>query len=173
MAVRILVAGMGNLLRRDDGFGVVVAQRLLETPAPSGVTVMEVGIGGIHMVQALFDRMDALIVIDAVDVGRAPGTVMTIEPEVADVTAMSLTERHDQLADMHYATPARAFMLARGLAILPPSTWLVGCQPSDPDSYGEGLTPSVAAAVEVAVAEVRRLVSALGIPWSVKRRAPG
>jgi hydrogenase maturation protease len=165
MAVRIVVAGMGNLLRRDDGFGVVVAQRLQAQPAPEGVTVMEVGIGGIHMVQALFDRTDALIVIDAVELGRPPGTVATIEPEVVDVAAMSLSERHDQLADMHYATPARAFMLAHGLAILPASTWLVGCQPYDAETYAEGLTPVVDAAVDVAISEVRRLVAELGVPW--------
>lgn len=163
--MRVVVAGMGNLLRHDDGFGVVVAQRLLVSAIPQGVTVMEVGIGGIHMVQALFDPTDALIVLDAVDLGRTPGTVLVIEPEVVDVASMSLMERHDQLADMHYATPARALMLARGLGILPDKTWLIGCQPVDPESYGEGLSPEVEAAIEPAIAEVRRLVSSLGIGW--------
>jgi len=108
MAMRILVAGMGNLLRRDDGFGVIVAQRLLDGPIPDGVTVMEVGIGGIHMVQALFDPTDGLVVLDAVDLGRHPGTIVVIQPEVTDLATLSLSERHDQLADMHYATPSRA-----------------------------------------------------------------
>lgn len=164
--MRILVAGMGNLLRRDDGFGVVVAQRLLDGPIPQGVTVMDVGIGGIHMVQALFDPTDGLIVLDAVDLGRHPGTVVVIQPEVTDVASLSLIERNDQLADMHYATPARAFMLARGLAILPAATWLVGCQPVDAQSYGEGLSPEVQKAVDTAITEVKALVASMGVSWT-------
>jgi hydrogenase maturation protease len=163
--MRIVVAGMGNLLRHDDGFGVAVAQRLLALPIPEGVTVMEVGIGGIHMVQALFDKIDALIVVDAVDLGRAPGSVVVIEPEIRDLNRMSLAERHDQLADMHYATPARAFMLARGLGILPTTTRLIGCQPLDAESYGEGLSAPVEAAVPRAVAETLRLVTSFGVAW--------
>jgi hydrogenase maturation protease len=166
MAMRIVVAGMGNLLRGDDGFGVVVAQRLLGKPVPEGVTVMEVGIGGIHMVQALLDRTDGLIVLDAVDLGRRPGTIVVIQPEVRDVASLSLSERHDELADMHYATPSRAFMLARGLDILPAATWLVGCQPVDAESYGEGLSPEVQNAIETAIAEVKALVTSMGVSWS-------
>jgi len=164
--MKVLVAGMGNVLRGDDGFGVEVAQRLQEGPVPADVQIMEVGIGGIHMVQALYDHTDVLVVLDAVDLGRAPGTVMVIRPDVVDVAAMSPTERHDQLADMHYATPARAFMLARGLNILPESTWLIGCQPADADSLGEGLSPPVERAVAVAVREVRGLISELGVRWT-------
>lgn len=165
MAMRILVAGWGNVLRQDDGFGVVVAQRLLDGRLPEQVRVMDVGIGGIHMVQALFEPTDGLIVLDAVDLGRHPGTVVVIEPDVMDVASLPLIERHDQLADMHYATPSRAFMLARALEILPPATWLVGCQPVDAQSYGEGLSAEVERAVETAIVEVKTLVASLGVSW--------
>ena len=164
--MRIVVAGMGNVLRQDDGFGVVVAQRLLDGLVPDEVRVMDIGIGGIHMVQALFERTDGLIVLDAVDLGRHPGTVVVIEPDVMDVSSLPLIERHDQLADMHYATPSRAFMLARALEILPAATWLVGCQPVDAQSYGEGLSAEVANAVDTAIAEVKTLVALLGVRWT-------
>jgi Ni,Fe-hydrogenase maturation factor len=52
-------------------------------------------------------------------------------------------------------------MLAGALNLLPKTVWLIGCQPADPDRLGEGLSPTVAAAVEPAVAEVRRLVAKL------------
>lgn len=164
--MRILVAGMGNLLRQDDGFGVVVAQRLLDSPIPDEVKVMDVGIGGIHMVQALFEPTDGLIVLDAVDLGRNPGTVLVIQPDVMDVASLPLIERHDQLADMHYATPSRAFMLARALDILPAATWLVGCQPVDAQSYGEGLSAEVQRAIDPAIVEVKTLVASLGVSWT-------
>ncbi|CAN5689359.1 hypothetical protein BH24ACT26_BH24ACT26_02590 [soil metagenome] len=163
--MKVLIAGVGNVLRGDDGFGVAVAQALGSEPLPDEVEVIDVGIGGIHLVQRLFDRADGLVVVDAVDLGRAPGTVMVIRPEVRDVRAMSLEERHDQLADMHYSTPERAFMLARGLEILPPTTWIVGCQPWDAERWGEGLSPAVAAAIRPAIAEVQRIVVEMGVEW--------
>lgn len=164
--VKVLVAGLGNVLRGDDGFGVVAARRLLSRPIPAGVRVLELGIGGIHLVQELMDPVEGLVVIDAVDLARPPGTVLVIRPDVLDVRSLSPMERHDQLADMHYATPERAFMLARGLELLPSSTWVVGCQPRDTDRIGEGLSAEAENAVEIAVSEVRRVVTSLGVLWA-------
>lgn len=161
----MLVAGFGNILRGDDGFGVVVARRLLSEPVPDEVRVLELGIGGIHLVQELIDPVDALLVVDAVDLERAPGTVFVIRPTVPDVASMPLERRGDLLADMHYATPERAFILAKGLGTLPESTWVVGCQPGDVDRLEEGLTAEVARAVAPAVDEVRRMVSSMGVSW--------
>lgn len=161
------------MLRRDDGFGVVVADRLMREPVPDGVRVLEFGIGGIHLVQELLDPIDALVAIDAVDLGRPPGTLMIMRPEVLDVASLSPSDRHDQLADVHYATPERAFMLAAALQRLPVETWLVGCQIAHADEYGEGLSPAVEHAVEPAMAEVRGLVWRLGVAWQVPVSDPG
>jgi hydrogenase maturation protease len=149
----VLVAGVGNVLRGDDGFGVAVVQRLEQEGVPEGVRLLDVGIGGIHLVQELHEAFDALIIVDALDLGRPPGTVMIVEPEVREPSG------RDDLADTHYATPERALMLAGALRRLPPQVWLVGCQPADADRLGEGLSAPVAAAVGVAAAEVRRLAS--------------
>ena len=157
--VRVLVAGVGNVLRGDDGFGVVVAQRLAREDLPPEVRVLDVGIGGIHLVHELFDPVDALVVVDTVDAARPAGTVVVMRPEVRAPAGP------DDLADMHYATPERALMLARAVGVLPETIWVVGCQPQDADALGEGLTPPLERAVEAAAAEVRRLVKELGISW--------
>ncbi len=159
--MKILIAGVGNVLRGDDAFGVEVANRLEGRELPPGVSVVETGIGGIALVQELQSGYDALVVVDCVDLGRPPGNVMLIEPEVVDVNALSWDERHDLLADMHLATPERAMMLARALGVLPPKVLMVGCQPVDPDAVGQGLSAPVAAAVDVAVNEIVRHVEAL------------
>lgn len=158
--MRVLVAGVGNVLRGDDGFGVGVARILLREPQPAGVRVLDIGIGGIHLVQELFDDTDALVVVDAVDLGREPGTVLVIRPTIREPSG------RDDLADIHYANPERALMLAGALDVLPPEVWLVGCQPVDAQRVGEGLSREVEGALEPAAAEVRRLVSALGVEWS-------
>lgn len=161
----MLIACFGNVLRGDDGFGAVVARRLLERPPPDGVTVLDVGIGGIHLIQELLEPVDALVVVDAVDVGRPPGTVMVFHPDVRDVSAMTLTERRDELADTHYTTPDRAFTLARGLGVLPDQTLMVGCQIMQVEELGTDLSPAVKGGVDTAAAQVRSIVTGLGLPW--------
>ncbi len=39
MKPRVLVAGMGNDLRQDDGFGIAVIRRFSEPGVPEGVRV--------------------------------------------------------------------------------------------------------------------------------------
>ncbi|HEV2109123.1 MAG TPA: hydrogenase maturation protease, partial [Thermomicrobiales bacterium] len=136
---RVLVAGMGNVLGGDDGFGVEVARNLAEPGVmPPGITLIEVGIGGIHLVQELMAGYDALIVIDATERGGAPGTVYVLEAEVPDLACWSADKRGDFLADMHYTTPAKALVLARALGVLPPAVFMVGCQPAAADDIGIG-----------------------------------
>ncbi len=124
--MRAVVACFGNVLRADDGVGPAVAAALVAQPLPDGVRVLEVGIGGIHLVQELMDGADLLLVVDAVDLGRPEGTVLVQRPDVLDVSTLSVDRRRDELADMHLATPARALMVALGLGLLPAATFVVG-----------------------------------------------
>ena len=157
--MRAIVACFGNVLRADDGVGPAVAQALVGQTLPAGVRVLEVGIGGITLVQELLDGVDLLLVVDAVDLGRPAGTVVVQRPEVLDVSALSVDRRRDELADTHLATPARALMVARGLGVLPPITLVVGVQTTDTDEPRQGLSEVTALAVPVVVREVQRLLA--------------
>ena len=159
--MKVLVAGVGNILRSDDGFGVEVANRLMEREQPPGVVVVETGIAGIQLVQDLMDGYDAAIVIDTVDRGRPAGTVMVIVPDVIDVELLDHNEKYDLLADMHMATPERSMMLARALKILPDKLFMVGCQPVDVNTLAIGLSETVEAAIEPAIIEVERCIREL------------
>ncbi len=94
--------------------------------------------------QEILGGYDALIMVDAVDRGRPPGTVMVIEPEIDSSEGMTNMERFDYLADMHYTKPSKALMLAHALKILPAKTVLVGCQPLVMDRLESELSPPVA-----------------------------
>jgi len=175
--MRVLVAGVGNVLRSDDGFGVEVANRLMaadsaaasagspsaEKAMGSGdqVNVVEAGIAGIQLVQELQDGYDAIIVIDTVDRGRPPGTVMVIDYEVLDVHELDHNAKYDLLADMHLATPERSLMVARALGVLPPIVRMVGVQPVDVESPAIGLSEVVTGAIEPAMGEIRRCIADL------------
>ena len=152
---RIIVACVGNVLRRDDGFGYAVAARLPTLPA--GVEVLEAGIGGVALLQELLRGCDGLVVVDTVARDAAPGTVFEIEPAIGAPSGVP---------DMHLANPDQVLAMAARMDCLPPRVLLVGCQPLDADGLGEGLTPPVARAVDVAVARVVATVAA----WAATAR---
>jgi hydrogenase maturation protease len=162
--VDAIVACFGNVLRADDGVGQAVAQALLDEPLPHGVRVLEVGIGGIHLVQELIaEPVDLLLIVDAVDLGRPAGSVVVQRPDVLDVSTLSVNRRRDELADMHLATPARALMVALGLGVLPPVTLVVGVQTTDTEEPRHGLSEPTRRAVPLVVAEVHRLLRTGGV----------
>ncbi|MCA1630949.1 MAG: hydrogenase maturation protease [Acidobacteria bacterium] len=160
--MRILIAGVGNILRGDDGFGVEVAQTLLRADIfTEGVTIMESGIAGIPLVQELMDGYDALIIIDAVERGGAPGTLYVIEPEVPAQAAIDAHALHSSLADAHYTEPSKVLALARALGVLPPRLFVVGCQPEGYDELGAELSEPVRGAVGIAVSRIESLIESL------------
>lgn len=152
--MKVLVAGVGNTLRVDDGFGVVVARRLQNMPLPAGVHVLETGISGMSLVQELMEGYDALIVLDIVDRGRPPGTIMLIEPELPDATKMSHDQRHSLTANTHEANPSAVMTMAKAMGTLPVRVLLIACQPLDAVGLGMELSKEVSAAVDVAISEV-------------------
>lgn len=142
--MNVLIAGMGNVLRRDDGFGVEIVGQLTDRDTlPAYVKVVEVGIGGIHLVQELMNGYDALVLIDAVERDSLPGTLCFLEPQVPDLTAYPEEARQDFLADTHYATPSKVLILAKALGVLPPKVLVVGCQPAEATELGIGLSEPV------------------------------
>ncbi|HSJ43798.1 MAG TPA: hydrogenase maturation protease [Euzebyales bacterium] len=150
MTQQVLIAGVGNIFLRDDGFGSEVAQRLATRPLPDGVRVVDYGIGGIHLAYDLLAGVDQLILVDALPRDLAPGTVSLLEVQ-ADQDLLSTV-------DSHAMDPATVFASLRGLGGLPPPTVVVGCEPADL-SEGMGLTPQVAAAVDPTVKQVLQLAA--------------
>jgi hydrogenase maturation protease len=162
--MRILIAGVGNVLRGDDGFGVEVAQALARRDGlPEGVTVFEAGIAGIPLVQELMDGYDALILADAVERGGDPGTIYVIEPDIADPAQLDPSAFHSSLADAHYTEPSKVLTLAGALGVLPANVFLVGCQPAGYDELGAELSEAVRDAVQVAVSRIESLVESLNL----------
>jgi len=144
---RVLVAGVGNPLRGDDGFGPAVIEAL--GPLPEGAQTTETGIGGVALLQDLMLGWDGLVLLDAVERGAAAGTVFVLEPEVPEAV---------HVPDVHLANPDRVLSMALSLGALPERVLIVGCQPEDAHSLAIGLSPAVARAVDEAVAHVHRIV---------------
>ncbi|MCY7346712.1 MAG: hydrogenase maturation protease [Pyrinomonadaceae bacterium] len=159
--MKLLVAGMGNVLRGDDGFGIRVVEELTTNHnLPEAVDIYEAGIGGIGLVQELMNGYDALIVVDAVEKGGEAGTIYVLEP-LEHQTEITDEKLHESMVDMHYADPSKVLSLAKALNVCPPKVFLVGCQPEYVDDAVEGLRPPVKRAVPQAVKEVLALIDDL------------
>src|SRR5262249_60567317 len=104
--MRTLIAGFGNVLRGDDGFGVEVIRRLEQRGPAPGVELMEVGTAGVRLAQELLTPCDRLIIVDAMSRGGAPGTLYGVQGESVE----SVGE-----GDLHLAVPSRALAVAKGL----------------------------------------------------------
>jgi hydrogenase maturation protease len=162
--VRILVAGVGNVLCSDDGFGSEVAARLLARPAeiPAGVEVVDVGIRGLHLAYRLLDGYDVLLIVDTTHRDRPPGALYLLEHDVDQVGGADL--------DPHGMSPDAVLALLDGLArdtqagtgarAVVGRVLVLGCEPAELGP-GMGLSPPVHAAVDEAVGAVGRVLGRL------------
>jgi hydrogenase maturation protease len=156
---RILVAGIGNIFFRDDGFGPAVAAAVLASGQrlPDGVVVVDYGIRGMHLTFDLLAGVDALVLVDAVPSNgaaaeRTPGSITVLRVGPDDLGGAEF--------DAHGMQPVSVLASLSSMSGALPPTYLVGCVPAD-TSEGIGLSEPVAAAVEPATAVVVELVNRL------------
>jgi hydrogenase maturation protease len=140
----ILIAGIGNVLMGDDGFGVEVVRRFKSSK--SHVRVVDFGIRGFDLALALSKGdLDAALLIDASPRGKAPGTVTLLEP--SEISAAAIQETHG----IH---PLHALALAKTMGPLPRSLRVICCEPEVLGTEDEpvlGLSPRVEDAIPLAI----------------------
>ena len=147
---RVLLAGIGNLFRGDDGFGPEVVRRLIASGAlPERVRAVDYGIRGMHLAYDLLEGYDALVIVDAVPGPGEPGTVVVLEVGPDDLGAGEL--------DPHGMAPVAVLAGVGELGGSLPPTYVVGCRPADTED-GIGLSVPVDAAVPEAMDTVRTLI---------------
>ena len=156
-AIRTLILGVGNLLLSDEGVGLRVVERLAETyELPEGVQVLDGGTLGLdllyHLEGADGRPVENLLIVDAVEMGKEPGTLLRLEgDEVPTFLSVKISPHQVGIPDMLFAAKLKD--------LYPPNVVLWGVQP-DVLEVGLDLSPPVAAQVDVlvekAVAELAR-----------------
>ena len=155
----VLIAGIGNIFHGDDGFGVCVAQRMVQAPLPDDVEVVDFGIRGLDLAYALTAGYRLAVLIDTVQRGGPPGTLYLIEPQPAPADT---TNPMGSGISPHQMDPANVLRLAQLLGGECAEVMLVGCEPAtfgDPEEGAMGLSEEVAAAVDRAAAMATRLAA--------------
>jgi hydrogenase maturation protease len=143
MSSHILVIGVGNIFRGDDGVGPSVAARLRKLALP-GVTVREQSGEGTSLMTA-WENEAYVIVVDAVQSGSEPGTIHRL-----DVTETPIPAQFSSHFSGHAFGVAGAVEMARLLGKLPQRLIVYGVEGLTFDT-GQGLSSVVADAVATAV----------------------
>lgn len=130
----IAVVGLGNLVHTDDGVGVHAIQALQDDRrVPDGVVLLDGGTQGLSLIPHI-SGFPRLLVIDAIDVGQEPGTLVRFEGHALNGLPGKATVHQLGFADL---------MLAMKLLGESPSEVVVlGIQPMSTD-WGAELTMSV------------------------------
>jgi coenzyme F420 hydrogenase subunit delta len=103
----IVVAGCGNPLYADDGFGPAVVESLQGLELPEKVKVIDAGLGGPHFVFTLLDPESTkrLIIVDIADFGGKPGELRWLAADelpvgsYRDAHSWDLTEPLQRIKD--------------------------------------------------------------------------
>jgi len=142
--MKILVLGIGNSLLADEGVGVVAMQQLQSKfSTREGMEFVDGGTLSFTLAVPI-SECEALLVIDAAELGAPPGTVRSFEGEEMD---RFLGENCKSSVHEVGLMDLRAISLLTGF--WPQHRALIGIQPGFV-GWGEALTP----AVEVALPEI-------------------
>lgn len=139
-ASAVLVLGLGNPLRGDDGIGPRVVAELEGRGLPEGVKALDGGIGGLDLLQ-IIEGWDRVVIVDAVDVAGAaaelaPGHFVRFTPDQARLSESG------QRFSFHHAGLAEVLALAHALDRPLPRIVVFGVQPHR-IGWGHGLSPDV------------------------------
>ncbi len=144
---RVIIVGIGNDFRRDDGVGLAVAQCVAERHLP-GVRV----VSGVSEPAALLEIWDGAALAVVVDAATGPdataGRIRRWAGTDLEATAV---------VSSHALGLAQTFALGQALAHIPDQLVVFTIDVTD-TGHGVGLTPAVAAAVpclvDVVIAEL-------------------
>jgi hydrogenase maturation protease len=140
---RMLVAGVGNIFRGDDGFGSAVIGWLAEHGAhtwPDWLLLKDFGIRGVHLAYELLDGYDDLVLVDTMHREGRPGTIYVVQPDV------SSPPQGSSMLDAHDMAPEAVLALVPTLGGRLGRVTVVGCEPESL-ADGIGLSETVAARV--------------------------
>lgn len=150
--MKTLVLGIGNSLLADEGVGIHVI-RALEGVLPFGDEVDLLDGGTLSFTLAgPIGEAEALIVVDAAQVGERPGGLRVFEGEAMDRFLLG-----NRKSSVHEVGLMDLMSIAKLTDCWPARRALVAIQPAKVD-WGDGPTEAVAAAVPLACERIRALI---------------
>lgn len=156
----VTVLGIGNVILRDEGFGVRVAEYLdSHYEFPDDVQIIDGGTLGIELTQYV-TGCQKLLVIDSINGGKTPGTVFRFHNDAVMAHFQDKLSAHEVgIQDV------LAFLQVTGHAI--PEVVVIGAQPYDVEA-GVGLSTGMKKILPNMVEQALKELSAWGITATKK-----
>jgi len=147
MPSSVVIIGIGNLLRGDDGVGIAVARELKRHLAGTVQIIEEAG-DGLRLLE-VWRQASSVFVVDAMSSGTAPGTI-----RVFDVHKHGLPLQFFPCSTHAFGLP-HAIELARALKQIPPKFLVFGME-GQSFELGSPISNDVIQAVERVVTSIRK-----------------
>lgn len=152
---RKVVLGLGNLLNRDEGLGVQALKVLdARLGGQDEFELLDGGVLGLNLLM-IVEECSHLLILDAVNAGKAPGTILELHKEQIPLfSGVQMSQ--------HQITFQEVLGLAKIRGNLPEHLYLIGIQPED-ISVGLELSQTVEQAIPEAVTRASRVLAAWGL----------
>lgn len=149
-----LVIGLGNPIMGDDGAGLAALERLeREWRLPAGVVPVDGGTWGMRLLPLLEDA-GAVLLLDAIDAGRAAGTLIVLERE-------ELPRMLGHKLSPHQIDLSEVLALGELRGSLPTRLAAIGIQPARIE-MSASLSPEVASGLAAMAAAATARLAAWG-----------
>ncbi|MBM4175484.1 MAG: hydrogenase maturation protease [Ignavibacteria bacterium] len=132
--LNILLIGIGNEFRSDDGIGILISRKIKQLNLPN-IVVIEASGEGSELIE-LWKNQKFVIVVDAVNSGSKPGKIFKF-----DVTEQSLPIKFFNYSS-HAFGLAEAVEVSRKLGELPERLLIYGIEGKN-FSFGEKISEKV------------------------------
>ncbi|MCP4267276.1 MAG: hydrogenase maturation protease [Candidatus Brocadiaceae bacterium] len=149
---RVLIIGIGNLLLMDEGIGIHIINELELHELPKNIEIYDGGTGGFKLIDLMYGA-NKVIFIDAVDIGKKPGTVTAFKAE--DVRSKYPKKKYS-LHDTDLLEVIKMIELLEG----PPEVEIIGVQP-EIVNYGMSLSKKLRNSVPDIINTVLRRIEEL------------
>lgn len=163
--MNVLVLGIGNEILTDDGVGPRIVAETEKRWFGAGVVFESTFQVGMTLVD-LITGYRHLIIVDAIQTGGRPGETYWLTPE-------DMETRDTAPVSEHKVGILLALKLGKSLGLeMPDRVDILAVEAADVTSFGEELTPEVAAAVPGAVRQVLDRLTELNRRTDIRGREP-
>ncbi len=138
MKDKVLIIGVGNIFRNDDGAGIFAVNKLKEKNLPHTKVIEQSG-EGVALMNS-WENFETVIIIDAVSSGAKPGKIHYLNAKEQIIPKKFFNY------STHAFSVAESIELARVLDKLPSKLLIYGIEGKD-FSGGQILSPKVEASV--------------------------
>lgn len=142
------IIGIGNPLKRDDGIGIHLIEKLRKEDISEDIDILDCGTGGMKLVHDLKD-LDSVLIVDSVMFGGEPGESVFFTPE--EIKSLKVqTGTHD--SDLF-----EILSISESMGEAPDKVIIMGIQPKQ-ITFGEEISEPLKKKVQEYMEKIKKKV---------------